>query len=142
MIWNELNTLIDLENLMTIFGGFHDSCIKELKYISGAFVGSDLCMNPINSIRAVNIIFQRQYKDPMVIEMEFTGLINLTLTPTDENFTCELHGASMFINDGKIYWYDSDSIENTVESYNGTWICANRIRWRIADEYIGNKEIY
>jgi hypothetical protein len=142
VIWNEINTLVDLETFMTKFGGFHDSCIKELKYISGAFVSSDLSMNPINSTRTVKIIIQRQYKDPMAVEMEFAGLQNLVLAPADENFTCELEGASMFINDGKVYWYDSDSVENPIEGYDGTWICANRVRWRNADEYMGSKEIY
>ena len=141
-MWNELLNQIDINGLMNTFGGFHDSCIKELKYISGAFVGLDLCMNPINYARTVKVIFQRQCKNPMVIEIEFTGLLNLALTPVDESITCELEGASMFISDGKIYWYDSDSVESSIEGHNGTWICANSVRWRVADEYIGNKEIY
>lgn len=142
MKWNEISTPRDLETLMATFGRFHDSCIKELKYISGAFVSSDLNINPINSVRKVRVIFQRQYKAPTAIEMEFLGLLNLNLSPVDENFTCELQGAAMFISSDKIYWYDCDEIENPTEEYNGTWICAGKTRWRIADEYIGNEEIY
>ena len=142
MRWNKINTLIDLENFMTIFGSFHDSCIKELKYISGAFVSTDLGMNPINNTRSLKIIFQRQYKNPTTIEIEFAELSNLILSPVNSNFTCELQGASMFIKEGKIYWYDCDEIENPIDGYEGTCICANSVKWRYADEYTGNKEIY
>ena len=140
--WNEINTSLSLENFMTTFGWFHDSCIKELKYISGAYVDINLCMNPINSMRTVKVIFQRQYKEPMVVEVEFSDLINLVLYPVDEKATCDLHGASMFIKDGKIYWYDTDHIDSPTNKHNGTWICANKVRWRIVDEYIGEEEIY
>ena len=27
-------------------------------------------------------------------------------------------------------------------AYEGTWLCAEKVRWRNVDEYIGNKEIY
>jgi len=141
-MWHELLNQGDIATLMDIFGGFHDSCIKELKYVSGAFVNPDLSMHPINSERTVKIIFQRQYKAPVAIEIEFIGLIKLSLVPENEMFTCELHGVSIFIDNDKIYWYDSDFINAPAENYDSNWICADKIRWRITDEYIGNREIY
>ena len=39
--WTPIQTEEDIFALMQSFGGFHDSCIKELKYISGAYVGED-----------------------------------------------------------------------------------------------------
>lgn len=32
--------------------------------------------------------------------------------------------------------------EADLENYTGTMICASKVRWRVADEYIGQKEIY
>ncbi len=46
-----MNRVLDkkgVTELNKIFGGFHDSCIKEMRYISGAYVSEDLSMLPIN----------------------------------------------------------------------------------------------
>lgn len=51
--------------------GFHDSCIKEMKYVSGAYVMDDLSMHPINEKRNISVLIQRQFENPSVIEMEF-----------------------------------------------------------------------
>lgn len=142
MVWNEIDDALSVNNLMNKFGGFYDSCMKELKYFSGAFVDSNLSMSPINNSRTVKMIFQRQYNNPIAIEIEFIGTVKLCLNPVDDNFTCEIQGASMFICNNRIYWYDSDSINEPVCNYDGTWLCANRARWRIADEYIGKDEVY
>lgn len=34
-MWNEIKDINDLMNFMETVEGFHDSCIKELGYISG-----------------------------------------------------------------------------------------------------------
>ena len=48
-MWNEITTAEDIVNFMNMFGYFHDSCIKEIKYVNGAFVNEDLGMHPINN---------------------------------------------------------------------------------------------
>lgn len=48
--------------------------LKKFKYISGAG-SSNLYMKPVNTELRLNIIFQK-YKNPTVIEMEFSGLKN------------------------------------------------------------------
>ena len=35
-MWNKINDYNDIENFMNVVNSFHDSCIKELKYLSGA----------------------------------------------------------------------------------------------------------
>jgi len=47
-VWNEITSQDDLNVLMNQFGGFHDSCIKELKYVSGAFVYKNLSMQVLS----------------------------------------------------------------------------------------------
>lgn len=139
--WTPIQTEEDICVLMQSFGGFHDSCIKELKYISGAYVGEDLGMYPFNDQRSVRMIFQRQDKNPMAIEMEFSGVITLSLSPKNTAYTAEILDASMLMRDGKIYWYDSFFKEKP-DVYHGTWIEAEGVRWRCADDCMGNKEIY
>ena len=41
-MWNEIATQEDLASFMDTMCFFHDSCLKELKYISGAYVNEKL----------------------------------------------------------------------------------------------------
>jgi hypothetical protein len=44
MDWIEIKSSRDAKELLDTFGGFHDGCIKELKYIGGEYVSEDLSM--------------------------------------------------------------------------------------------------
>jgi len=135
-MWNTISTVKDIDDFMCSYGNFHDSCIKELRYISGAFVGDDLSMNPFNNTRTVDIIFQRQYTNPMTIVMRFIDVITMHLSPLDCDFTCEIHDASMFIVEENIYWADSQEAKNMLHGYKGTWICAKKVEWRAIDDCV------
>ena len=142
-MWNDIANENDLNNFMDAMYGFHDSCIKEIKYISGAYVNEKLSMSPVNSQRILCVIIQRQFEDPSAIEMQFAGLKYLKLFPNGENYTCEILDASMIIKEDCIYWCDCGGLsEKDIESYTGTTICASKVRWRAADEYIGEQEVY
>lgn len=142
-MWNEINSNEDLNNFMNTHYGFHDSCLKELKYVSGAYVSENLSMNSKNDQRTLKIIIQRQFQNPSVIELEFMGLIYLKLFPSNENYTSEILDATMLLKDDCVFWCDcGDLSEADLETYKGTTICASKVRWRVADKYIGSKEIY
>jgi hypothetical protein len=53
-MWNEINTAKDIEIFMETYGYFHDSCLKEIRYLSGAYVNSNLSMYPVNHKRIVD----------------------------------------------------------------------------------------
>ena len=53
----------DIEKFMKRICYFHDSCIKELKYLSGAFVDEDLAMYPVNDRRILKVAIQRQFEN-------------------------------------------------------------------------------
>lgn len=142
-MWNEIANEKNLNIFMDTMCGFHDSCINEIKYISGAYVDKNLNMFPINDKRTLSIIIQRQFKNPSAIEMQFEGLKKLQLTPENEDYTCEILDATMLFKNDCVYWCDCGGLsEEDVEKYSGTMICATKIRWRAVDEYIGSKEIY
>lgn len=142
-MWNEINNEIDLKSFIDMYCDFHDSCIKELRYISGAYVSNDLSMYPINDQRILKLIIQRQLKNPSVIEMEFVGLKSFSMCPSDEKHTCEILDATMILKNNCVYWCDCGGVsEDELDSYEGTFICAEKVRWRVADEYIGPKEVY
>ena len=142
-MWNEIVNEKDLTNFMDAMYGFHDSCLKEVKYISGSYVKKNLNMYPVNNQRILSVIIQRQFKNPSAIEMQFMGLKYFKLFPANEDYTCEILDATMILTDNCVYWCDCGGLsEVEIESYTGTTICASKVRWRDADEYIGPDEVY
>ena len=142
-MWYEVKQQSDLAYFMDIMYGFHDSCIKEMKYFSGAYVDDQLGMYPINNVRVLRMIIQRQFKDIPMIEMEFSGLKYLYLVPNDENYTCEILDATMLLKENCIYWCDCGGLsEADLEDYGGTVICATKFRWRVLDKQMGKDELY
>lgn len=142
-MWNEINTEDDLVGFMDKVYYFHDSCIKEMKYLSGAYVNEKLEMYPINDRRILKVILQSQFDSISMIEMEFEGLKYLNLVPTDEQHTCEILDSTMILRNGFIYWYDCGGLsEADLDSYGGTMICASKFRWRSIEKCMGQKEFY
>ncbi|MBR5942574.1 MAG: hypothetical protein IKZ81_04455 [Clostridia bacterium] len=130
-MWNSVNNNNDLVDLMEELGDFHDSCVKEMKYISGAYVNANLSMHAVNDKRILQVIIQRQYDNPSAIEMEFMGLKYLKLRPNDEDYTCEILDATLILKDDCIIWCDCGGLSETdIGNYDGTVICASELRWR------------
>lgn len=57
-MWKELRTQHEIDNFMKEIIGFHDSCIKEIKYSSGAYVEKNLSMSPVNTKRTLTVLIQ------------------------------------------------------------------------------------
>jgi len=67
--------------------------------------------------------------------MAFSGLHYLSLNPAEEPYSCEIFGAALFMKEGRFFWCDDEFItDQTVEQYQGTVICAEKVRWRNADK--------
>ncbi|MCQ2480381.1 MAG: hypothetical protein MJ120_07035 [Clostridia bacterium] len=142
-MWNEIVNENDLNDFMNIHFCFHDSCLKEFKYTSGAYVNEDLLMHPINNQRNLKIIIQRQYETHSAIEIEFKGLKFLKIFPCDESYTCEILDVTMIMKEDCIYWCDCGGLtEADLDNYKGTIICASKARWRPLENCMGNKELY
>jgi hypothetical protein len=125
--WNYIETQEDAESFMEQTSGFHDSVLKELSYISGAYVNSNRSMHPIDNIRKINITIVSQICQQ--IEMVFEGVTALNLRPAGDNKTSDIFGASVFVKDESVFFCD-DSIDQIDLSYEGTWIIAYGLRWR------------
>ena len=141
--WNEITDENSLKEFMERVSFFHDSCIKEMHYLSGAYVNENLDMYPVNDRRILRVIIQRQYEEDSMIEMEFQGLKYLKLFPVDERYTCEILDATMIMKEGYIYWCDWGGLSETdIGSYDGTVICAAKLRWRAISGHMGQEEFY
>ena len=142
-MWNEIIDEKDIHNFMNEVGFFHDGCIKEMRYYSGAYVDNKMAMYPVNDKRILNVIIQRQYEDLSMIELQFIGLKYLNLFPNNEEYTCEILDSKMLIKDGFIYWCDCGELsEEDFKDYEGTLICAAKLRWRAIENRMGQEEYY
>ena len=142
-MWEIISTNDEILRFMERVCYFHDSCIKEISYISGAYVGDNLSMYPLNNRRVLRVVMQRQYENDSMIEMEFYGLKSLKLFPADESYTCEILDSTMIMKNGNIYWCDSGNLlESDLDDYTGTLICASKLRWRSIENHMGEKEFY
>lgn len=124
--WNYVEYKDDVESLMGIFHGFHDSVLKNLNYISGS--GKDekgiMCLN---NIRQVSMIFDSLWSDS--IEIVFEGVLALNLRPAKDNYCSDLLSATIILKDKAILFYDAE-VNSDDEDYEGTWINALGMRWR------------
>ena len=84
-MWQIISNNDEILDFMEKVCYFHDSCIKEISYLSGAYVSDNLSMFPLNNRRVLRVVIQRQYEKDSMIEMEFQGLKGLKLFPADEN---------------------------------------------------------
>ncbi len=130
-MWTELKTGEDLASFMRLVNGFHDSVLKELSYVSGAHVDEDLNMHPVDDIACLRALIQRQDEALPALELEFSGLQELRLYPTDPAYTSEILDAALFLRDRLICWCDCGDIgPKNFDDYRGTSICAKSLRWR------------
>ena len=142
-MWKSISTNDEMLVFMEKVCNFHDSCIKEMCYVSGAYVNVDRSMHPRNDRRVLRVLIQRQCKRDSMIEMEFQGLKYVKLFPVDENYTCEILDSTMIIKDGNVYWCDCGNVsEFDLNDCAGTLICASKLKWRFIEDHMGEKEFY
>lgn len=138
--WEEINEQNDIDQLMRLFGGFHDSCIKELYMWTDHYVNKDLSMSvSANRDHRVRLLIQRQNTDPTAIEFIFDELVQLCVNPSAENYDSIIYGAAFYHRDGLFYWAN-DSKWNPDEPYkfsNVNWICSKKVKWREVSDWTG-----
>ena len=72
-MWKTIENNSDVSEFMEKVCRFHDSCIKEISYISGAYVNADRSMHPLNDRRILRVLIQRQSESDPVTELEFSS---------------------------------------------------------------------
>ena len=143
MEYIKINSDKDIEILMNKFNGFHDSCLKELRYYSGSYVDNDGGMYQFNSIRCITIIFQSQNADIRAIEMKFEKIEKLNLFPQNEEYDSIIYGASIKKIDNIFYWSEWENFRfEDLDKEEGTWLSAQKISWRPLENALGEKRIY
>lgn len=145
--WKEIVSQDDIDQLLALYGDFHDSCIASLSYKSGAFVDDGRSMHfggP--SERKLSVVFHSQW-EPKKLELCFTGVRQLHLTGWQDNYSCNICDAHLAFYEGLlpgkpervIVWadycdFDVEKINNTIHEPSDTYIVANALKWRIIDQ--------
>ena len=83
MSWSVIKNQGDAASFMTLFGGFHDGCLREAHLWTGHWVPKDLSMTCSDSLdNCIRILVQRQFKDPFAIELLFGEVARFNLVPS------------------------------------------------------------
>ena len=132
-MWNEIKTKKDIETLLSVYGGWHDACIVEAKYVSGTIVEIDnLAMSLGTS--TLTIVFQRQYRNPFSIEVMFENVKKIKFDYSTALVGASVYDATMFIHEGLIYWVagwsENPSIDDIKDS-DTTWLSCHSAKWRV-----------
>jgi hypothetical protein len=144
--WQSVETEGDAARLRTVFGDFHDGCLREAHVWSETYVSEDLSMAfgyPCHLGTHVRLLFQRQWRNPSAIELLFDQVIGFHVVPPPENYGADIWGATLFLRDGIIYWSDNSQWRpDSGDRDESTWIGARRLRWRDASAWMGEELRY
>jgi len=128
-MWKQMETQQDITQLMSECHSFHDCCLHNIQYTSGASVDEDGYMTPINSSRTLTLEFHQQGTPPRSLRLNFQGLDTLFLSPTLPDLTCELLEAHLVLQDGKVLWMSEDLNVPIIEQR--LYVCAKRLEWEV-----------
>ncbi|CRK82992.1 hypothetical protein BN000_02947 [Neobacillus massiliamazoniensis] len=141
MDWIKVKDSKDIENLLSKFGGFHDSCLKELYMWTESYVDKSLSMGISPELGTnVRILFQRQYRDPSAIELLFEGVTQFHIVPRPDSI---IYGAKLILHEGFFYWADEYGWEP--EDYilgTDNWLSAESLKWREVSSWMGKQNRY
>jgi len=144
MTWNTISSEEDAIELMNIFGGFHDSCIKEAHLWSKHHVDDNLSMSCSGDLdTSIKFVVQRQFKKPSCIELLFEQVTRINIVPTPENYSEIIYEARIGLEDDEFYWSVDNSEKPTdLEASADTWVKSKVLKWRVADEKLGAQYSY
>nr|WP_106779122.1 hypothetical protein [Lysinibacillus timonensis] len=142
MEWFEIKNNKDIENLLQTFGGFHDSCLKELYMWTESYVDDNLSMSPVPETN-VRILFQRQYHNPSAIELLFKDVAQFHIVPSPDNYDSIIYDAKLILHKGLLYWANDYNWEPENSMLTETsWLSAKSIKWRDVSSWMGKENRY
>ena len=145
--WKDVKTNSDINELIETYGGFHDSCIVSLNYISGNSVDNSKTMNfGTSNEHKLTVVFNSQW-NPKILELEFVGVRQMHITGWQDNYMNDIFEAKISFYDGLlanktkrlIVWsdnedFDSSNINDGLQEPGDTYIIADSLKWRIIDQ--------
>jgi hypothetical protein len=134
-MWTEIKTQTDIDNLLKLYGYFHDSCLRDIYISTQEFVDEKRAMN-IENILTATLLFQRQFKDNAVLELKFEYVDGFNYVPLKDNYSNVILDATLKTKNELFYWADFQDWE--IGENDSIWICGRKLFWRLRPELIGN----
>jgi hypothetical protein len=134
-MWTEIKDNTDINNLMDLYGRFHDSCLRDIYISTREFVDEKLAMHFDNRLMA-SLLFQRQFGPNTVIELKFEDIERFNFLPFNETESAVIYDATLIIAKGLFYWADFAGWE--IGDNDSIWISGKKLFWRLRPELIGN----
>lgn len=130
MNWNEVRDDKDIGALLEAFGGFDDSCLKELYMWNESYVDEHLSMSMSADLDTnVRILFQRQFRHPSAIEMLFEGVTQCHIIPAPINGDCIILEATVIKYGNLFYWSNEPDWEPEDDvSRSVSWISSRALK--------------
>ena len=138
--WRVLSDQRGIDELLKLFGNFHDGCIREMHLWTETFVKENLSMScPSHLDTKVRILFQRQFVSPSAVELQFDGVVQVRMQPTAENYDSVIFEAGIFMSGDLFYWTDggATSLNEFLLGSPGTLIVGKQLKWRDASPWMG-----
>ncbi len=138
-IWNRINSKSDIDNLLTVFGDFHDGCLREAHVWTEHWVTPDFHMHCTGELDTrICLLVQRQFRNPSAVELLFEQVVTFHLQPRPHNYDSIIFEATMLQDGDTFYWADVGGWSQTANNCDeATWIAAKKIAWRDASDWMG-----
>ena len=143
--WKEIKTQQDIDELLDVYGDFHDGCLVKAAFQSGAGVDDKLSMGfGVDGDYTLLATFERQWR-PKTLEMKFIGLRRCHLVGYEENYLPLLFEAYLSFSENLlpgapkrvIVWsdvpFDPVAPFNRFEEPGESYIIANNLQWRVIE---------
>jgi hypothetical protein len=134
-MWIEIKNQADVESLMTEFGEFHDSCLRDIYISTKDYVDEKLAIHFENKIIGT-LLFQRQFRKNTVLELKFENIDRFNFNPTPENYDGVIDCATFKKVGDLFYWADIE--DWAIGDEDAHWISASKVFWRYRPELVGN----
>ena len=128
--WHYIESQEDVDFLLKQTYSFHDTVLKDLKYVSGSYVDDNKAMKCVDTEKRVTMCFDSQLCRS--IELVFEGVVALNLRPHPDNCFSGIFCASVLLNNASMFFCDT-KLDSADKSYEGTWIESHSLRWRFYD---------
>lgn len=132
--WKEITDDKDIETLLQLYGNFHDGCLREIHIVTKESVDKGLSMSFDGTLTAT-LLFQRQYKNPTVIELRFDMVRQFNFNPPGPNHDSIIYDATFKKVGNLFYWASEDNWQ--LGDNDAVWISGEKVYWRERPELIG-----
>ena len=144
MSWQIISTEQEAKELLKLFGGFHDACIKEAHLWTGHSVDNKLAMAVKSNLdTSIKFVVHRQFSNPSCIELLFENVTRINLVPSPENYDSVIYESNLGKENNEYYWViDTMQALGDMKPTEDSWVVSKSLSWRVADELLGEKLSY